>query len=108
MDEPPLAERPAPDEDRNRRVCYLSRRRGWIDPDAPRRATYEVNLLAVFLGSRVWTLGTAWESIFHSLMPPSIERAYRTAMARSPLSEDDIGRLREVAERLRVDLKVVD
>jgi hypothetical protein len=108
MDALPPTEHAAPAAGRKRRICYLSVRRGWIDPEAPRRPTHEVNLLAVYLGSRVWTLGTAWESIFRSLIPPAIERAYRKAMVRSPLSEEDVGRLREVAERLDIDLKVVD
>jgi hypothetical protein len=95
-------DRPAP------RVCHLSRRRGWIDPEHPRRAISEVNLLAVYLGSPVWTLGTAWESIFGSLIPPRVERAYRNATARNPLTEQDVVLLREVADRLGVRLEVYD
>ena len=91
-----------------RAVCYLSRRRGWIDPERSHRPTSEVNLLAVALGAPVWTLGTAWESIFHHLIPPTVEQAYRKAMVRSPLSEEEVQRLREVAERLRIRLEVSD
>src|SRR5580658_4936101 len=108
MNEPPPNEARAPGANRARRVCYLSRRGGWIDPQAPRRPTSEVNLLAVYLGSRVWTLRTAWASIFHRPIPQSIQSAYLKAMVRSPLSDEEIGRLREVAERLDIDLKVTD
>jgi hypothetical protein len=90
------------------RVCYLSRSRGWIDPDRPRRATSEVNLLAIYLGSSVWTLGTAWETVFRSLIPPSIENAYRKAMVRARLSPEEVDRLKAVAERLGVELRVQD
>jgi len=90
------------------KVCFLSRRRGWIDPTRPGRPTYEVNLLAVYLGSSVWTLGTAWESIFRRMIPLEIERPYRKAMARTRLTDEEIGRLRGVAESLRVRLEVVD
>jgi len=90
------------------KVCYLSRRRGWIDPEHPHRPVSEVNLLAVYLGSPVWTLGTAWEAIFRSLMPPAIEAAYRAATARSRLSESEVELLKRVAERLEVRLEVRD
>lgn len=97
-----------PLERRGARVCHLSRRRGWIDPDRPRRASSEVNLLAVYLDSPVWTLGTAWESVFRSLIPPTVERAYRKATARVPLTEAEVATLREVAEHLGVRLEVHD
>jgi hypothetical protein len=93
---------------RSRRVCFLSRSRGWIDPDHPGRPTSEVNLLAVATGAPVWSLGTAWKSIFHELMPNGIEAAYSKAMVRARLSEDDVRRLRDVAEHLRIDLEVRD
>ncbi|HTT14796.1 MAG TPA: hypothetical protein VMG81_03335 [Thermoplasmata archaeon] len=91
-----------------RRRCYLSRHRGWIDPERPSRPTYEVNLLAVALNSRVWTLGTAWESIFRSPMPRPIAEAFRKAMARVRLTDRDVDLLRGVADGLRVDLVVSD
>lgn len=91
-----------------RRICYLSRSRGWVDPDHPRRPASEVNLLAVALGSPVWTMGTAWESIFHRLIPLSVARAFRAAMVRSRLTEEEIQVLRDAAERLRVELVVQD
>jgi hypothetical protein len=100
--------RDGPDRPRADSVCHLSRRRGWIDPASPRRPTSEVNLLAVYLGSPVWTLGTAWESVFRSLIPPSVERAYRNATAHVPLSEAEVAILREVAQRLGVRLEVHD
>lgn len=90
------------------RVCYLSRRRGWIDPDEPGRPTYEVNLLAVALGSRVWTLGTAWESIFRVPMPRSVAQAYRKAMARVRLDDEDVRLLDHVARQLHIELVVTD
>lgn len=90
------------------KVCYLSRRRGWIDPERPRRPVAEVNLLAVYLGSPVWTLGTAWESVFHTLIPPAVENAYRAATARVRLSEPEVELLRQVAERLGVRLEIRD
>ena len=90
------------------RVCYLSRARGWIDPDRPRRPTSEVNLLAVALGSPVWTMGTAWESIFHRPMPIPIARAFRSAMVRSRLTEDEVRVLRDAADQLRIELVVQD
>lgn len=91
-----------------RPVCYLSRSRGWIDPENPGRPTSEVNLLAVALGAPVWTMGTAWESIFHRLIPLPVARAFRTAMVRSRLNEDEVRVLKEAAERLRVTLEVRD
>ncbi len=89
-----------------RMVCYLSRRHGWIDPSRPGRPTYEVNLLAVALQSRVFTLGTAWESIFHAPMPRSVLAAFRKAMVRVPVSEEDVRLLRGVADQLHVELVV--
>jgi hypothetical protein len=93
---------------RARRVCFLSRSHGWIDPDHPRRPTSEVNLLAVATGAPVWSLGTAWKSLFRQLMPGPIEDAFRKAMVRARLSEDEVQRLRTVAEHLRIDLDVRD
>ena len=90
------------------RVCHLSRRRGWFDPGRPGRASAEVNLLAVYLGSPVWTLGTAWESVFRTLLPPQVERAYRKATARLALIEEEVDVLRALAERLSVPLEVHD
>jgi len=93
---------------RPRRICFLSRSRGWIDPNHPHRPTSEVNLLAVATGAPVWSLGTAWKALFHELMPTSIEDAFRKAMVRARLSDDEVRRLRTVAERLRVELDVRD
>jgi hypothetical protein len=93
---------------RARRVCFLSRSHGWIDPDHPHRPTSEVNLLAVATGAPVWSLGTAWKAIFRELMPRSIEDAFRKAMVRARLTEDEVQRLRTVAEHLRIDLDVRD
>ena len=93
---------------RRRRVCYLSRSRGWIDPDHPHRSTAEVNLLAVATGAPVWSLGTAWKALFRELMPRSIEDAFRKAMVRSRLTDEEVARLRNVAEHLRIDLVVRD
>jgi hypothetical protein len=90
------------------RVCHLSRRRGWIDPFRPRRAASEVNLLAIYLDAPVWTLGTAWESIFRRRIPASVENAYRKATARIPLTEGEVAVLQTVAERLGVRLEVQD
>ena len=90
------------------RICYLSRSRGWIDPDNPRRPTSEVNLLAVALGAPVWTMGTAWESIFHRLIPLPVARAFRSAMVRSRLNEEEVRVLQEAAEQLHVTLDVRD
>ena len=91
-----------------RPVCYLSRRRGWIDPNEPKRPTSEVNLLAVALRSRVWTLDTAWASIFNTPVPREIAHAYRRAMSRATVTEEQVALLRHVAERLRVELRIVD
>ncbi len=96
------------DAPRAPRVCHVSRRKGWLDPSAPRRPTSETNLLAVYLGSPVWTLGTAWESVFRTLIPLSVERAYRKATAHLALTEQDLETLRAVAERLGVRLEVHD
>jgi len=90
------------------RVCFLSRSRGWIDPDRPGRPTSEVNLLAIATGAPVWSLGTAWKALFRQLMPTSIEDAFRKAMVRTRLSDDEVARLRAVAERLRIELVVRD
>ncbi len=90
------------------RVCYLSRSQGWIDPDHPRRPTSEVNLLAVAIGAPVWTMGTAWESIFHRLIPLPVARAFRAAMVRSRLTEEEVRVLRGAAEQLHVTLEVRD
>jgi hypothetical protein len=90
------------------RVCFLSRRRGWIDPARPERPASEVNLLAVYTGFPVWTLGTAWEAIFRSLMPRDVESAYRKATARSRLSDEELVVLRRVADALGVRLEIVD
>lgn len=99
---------PVPATTPRRRRCYLSRTRGWIDPDDPHRPTYEVNLLAVAIGAPVWTMGTAWESIFHHLIPLPVADAFRTAMVRARLSDDQVELLRSVADRLDVDLVVRD
>jgi hypothetical protein len=104
----PTGSDPSPAPPAVRRVCYLSRSRGWIDPRDPRRPTSEVNLLAIATGAPVWSLGTAWKSIFHRLIPPGIESAFSKAMVRARLSEAEVGRLREVAEHLRIDLVVRD
>ncbi|HTT14665.1 MAG TPA: hypothetical protein VMG81_02650 [Thermoplasmata archaeon] len=90
------------------RVCYLSRKRGWIDPGDPRRPTSEVNVLAVALRSRVWTLDTAWASVFNTPVPRHVASAYRRAMSRASLTDEQVTILREVADRLRVELRVVD
>ena len=90
------------------KVCYLSRRKGWTDPARPHRPVSEVNLLAVYLESRVWTLEPAWAAVFGNLIPPTVARAYRTATARVPVSESEIRVLRELADRLDVELRVVD
>jgi hypothetical protein len=91
-----------------RRVCYLSRRRGWIDPDDERRSTSEVNLLAVALRSRVRTLDTAWAAVFNQPVPRSVGHAYRKAMVRAALNDEDVGLLRELADRLKIELIVTD
>ncbi len=67
-----------------------------------------MNLLAVYLGAPVWTLGTAWETVFRSLIPPSIENAYRKAMVRARLAPEEVERLQAVAERLAIELRVTD
>ena len=90
------------------RICYLSRREGWIDPDNPRRPTSEVNLLAVALRSRVWTFGTAWESIFHSAAPRPIAAAFAKAMTRVPVSDREVELLAGVARQLGIELEVRD
>ncbi len=105
---PSSESRPPPLPARPRRVCYLSRSHGWIDPDHPRRPTSEVNLLAIATGAPVWSLGTAWKSIFHRLMPSAIEDAYRKAMVRARLTEVEVERLRTVAEHLHIELDVRD
>lgn len=92
----------------SRKVCYLSRRKGWTDPEQPRRPVSEVNLLAVYLGSPVWTLDTAWAAVFGTLIPLPVARAYRTATARSSLSDREVDVLREVADHLNVELRVLD
>ena len=91
-----------------RKVCYLSRSKGWTDPEHPRRPVSEVNLLAIYLGNPVWTLETAWAAVFGTFIPRPAARAYRAATARVRLSEDEVRVLQEVAERLQVDLRVVD
>lgn len=90
------------------RSCYLSRRRGWIDPEHPERPTSEVNLLAVALDSRVWSLGTAWMSLFGTLIPKPVAEAFRKGMARVPISDAEVGLLEDVAVRLHVRLVVTD
>ena len=91
-----------------RRVCYVSRARGWIDPQDPHRSTSEVNLFAVALGARVWTLDTAWMSVFRTNVPREFAHAFRRAMTRTPLTDDDVRRLTEVARALKIDLQVRD
>ncbi len=91
-----------------RRICYLSRRRGWIDPDHPRRPTSEVNLLAIALHSRVWTLDTAWDSIFHYPAPRPFTLAFRKAMTRTALSDEEIKLIDDVARMLKIELVVQD
>ncbi len=91
-----------------RKVCYLSRRRGWIDPASPHRPVSEVNLLAVYQGHAMWTLQTTWAWAFGTMIPREIERAYVNASARVPISEGEVSLLRLVAERLGVELRVVD
>jgi hypothetical protein len=90
------------------RVCHLSRRRGWIDPADPHRPTSDVNLLAIALDSRVWTLDTAWDSIFHYTVPRPIARAFRKAMTRVTVTDDEVELLASVARRLGVELVVHD
>ncbi len=90
------------------RTCYLSRHRGWTDPEDPSRPTSEVNLLAVALDSRVWSLNTAWMSIFGTLIPKPVAEAFRKGMARVPISEVEVQMLQDVAQRLKVRLVVTD
>jgi hypothetical protein len=93
----------------SRKVCYLSRTKGWSDPEHPRRPVSEINLLAIHLGSRVWTLETAWAAVFGtSLIPPEVARAYRNATAHVAVSEGEVRILRDVAERLRIELRVIE
>jgi len=89
-------------------VCYLSRTRGWTDPEAPRRPTYEVNLFAVALRSRVWSLGTAWAALFRTPIPKPVAEAFRKGMARVRVSDEDVRLLEDVAQRLHVRLVVLD
>ena len=90
------------------KVCYLSRAHGWTDPSRPRRPISEVNLLAVYQGHPMYTLETTWAWAFGTRIPKEIERAYRNASARLSLSEREVELLRGVADRLRVELRVVD
>ncbi len=91
-----------------RRVCYVSRRKGWVDPNEPHRPTSEVNLLAVALGAPVWTLGTAWETLFRELVPLPVARAFRSAMVRARLTDEDLRALQGAAERLGISLRVLE
>ena len=59
-------------------------------------------------GAPVWSLGTAWKALFRELMPRLIEDAFRKAMVRARLTEEEVARLRNVAEHLRIDLVVRD
>jgi hypothetical protein len=102
------ADRLSPTAEGSRKVCYLSRKKGWTDPAHPRRPVSEVNLLAVYLGAPVWTLRTAWLKVFNSLPPGSVEQAYLTATARARLSDGEVRILRELAEHLHVELRVTD
>jgi len=92
----------------DRKICYLSRRKGWTDPTRPKSPVSEVNLLAIFLGAPVWTLNTAWMAVFRENVPPSVASAYRTATARVRISEPEIRILQQVADRLGVELKITD
>lgn len=65
-------------------------------------------MLAVATGAPVWSLGTAWKALFRQLMPPRIEEAYRKAMVRARLTDEEVDRLRAVADRLRIELIVRD
>ncbi len=65
-----------------------------------------MNLLAVALNSRVWTLDTAWDAIFRYPAPRPFTLAFRKAMTRTPLSDPEIARIQEVARMLRIDLVV--
>ena len=74
-----------------RKVCYLSRTKGWTDPERPRRPVSEVNLLAIYLGNPVWTLETAWAAVFGTFIPrpaarPTGRRQLECALRR-PRSE---------------------
>ncbi len=53
-------------------------------------------------------MGTAWETLFHELIPLPVARAFRSAMVRARLSDDDVRVLQGAAERLGIALKVVD
>ncbi len=108
MSSVPARRVPEPEPRRDRPVCYLSRSRGWVDPGDPHRPASEVNLLAVALGSKVWTTGTAWESVFRRPIPLEVARAYGAAMARSPVSDRGVELLVRVARALRVELRVID
>jgi hypothetical protein len=67
-----------------------------------------VNLLAVALNSRVWTLDTAWDSLVHSAAPRPFSLAFRRAMSRVPMSAEDIRVLQDGAQRLGVELRIID
>jgi hypothetical protein len=67
-----------------------------------------VNLLAVATGAPVWSLGTAWKALFRQLMPAGIEDAFRKAMVRARLTDPEVDRLRDVADRLHIQLIVRD
>ena len=108
MSDDPAHSSAAPTAARARPICYLSRRQGWIDPNDSRRPKSEVNLLAVALHSRVWTFGTAWESIFHYSAPPPIAQAFTKAMTGVPISEAEVELLAGVARQLGVELEVRD
>ena len=56
----------------------------------------------------MYTLETTWAWAFGTRIPKEIERAYRNASARLSLSEREVELLRGVADRLRVELRVVD
>ncbi len=89
-----------------RAVCRVSRRRGWVDEKNRPRPASEANLLAIAIGAPVWTIGTAWESIFHRAMPRDVHQALSRAMVRARLTEADVGCLRRAAEWLGVALEV--
>ncbi len=100
------ADRPAVPS--GRKLCLLSRHRGWLDPTKAGRSHADVNLLAVYLGAPVRTLETAWAAVFGALIPPTVARAYRGATARAKLSEAEVRSLEELAERLQIELRVID